>query len=271
MSLSHAALLGLLQGVTEFLPISSSGHLVLLPWLLGWPHPGLAFDTLVHWGTAVAVVGYFWRDWVALLQGIWWAARNRSLADPRARLAALILVGTVPAALIGWLLEGFFEQVFARPVTVAGFLMVTAGFLTIAEMTARKEGRTTLHLTWTGGLLIGLAQAVAILPGLSRSGATIAAGMGCGLKREEAAHFSFLLATPVILGAGLLQIADLLQANLLMAQTPALAVGFLAALISGLACIHFLLRYLRHRRLYPFALYCAGIGVTALAISLFTP
>ncbi|HIE39174.1 MAG TPA: undecaprenyl-diphosphatase UppP [Anaerolineales bacterium] len=265
MSLTHALLLGLLQGATEFLPISSSGHLVLVPWLLGWPEPGLAFDALVHWGTAVAVVGYFWRDWVGLLRGVGRAVRTRSRADPDARLAGLILLGTLPAALAGWLLEDFFEGMFARPVAAAGFLLVTAGVLTLAEGSGRAS--VPARLSWADALLIGLAQAVAILPGISRSGATIAAGMGRGLVRASAARFSFLLSTPIILGAGLLQVLDLVSAGDLAAQAPILVVGFLTALLSGLACIHFLLRYLQRRPLYPFALYCALFGIASLLVA----
>ena len=273
MSLTHALLLGLLQGATEFLPVSSSGHLVLVPWLLGWPAPGLAFDALVHWGTAVAVVGYFWWDWVALLLGAVRAIRARSLADPDGRLAGMILLGTLPGALIGWLLEDFFEGMFGRPVAAAGFLLVTAAFLTLAEAAAGRsgsggEGRARPNVSWVDALLIGLAQAAAILPGISRSGATIAAGMGRGLRRESAARFSFLLATPIILGAGLLQLVDLVRAGGLVAQAPILAAGFLAALLAGLACIHFLLRYLQRRPLYPFALYCALFGVASLLVAL---
>lgn len=267
MTLLQALLLGLLQGATEFLPISSSGHLVLVPWLLNWRASSLAFDTLVHWGTALAVLGYFWRDWLALLRGAWRAVCTRSLADPQARLLLLLVLGTVPAALAGFLLEDFFESMFARPVAAAGFLLVTAAILTLAEGGSRRA-RGLETLSWLDALLVGAAQAAAILPGVSRSGATIAAGMGRGLTREAAARFSFLLSTPVILGAGVLQLADLAQAGDLAAQAPALLVGFLAALAAGLACIHFLLRYLRRRPLYPFAIYCALFGAACLVIAL---
>jgi undecaprenyl-diphosphatase len=268
MSLIHAVLLGLLQGATEFLPVSSSGHLVLVPWLLGWPASSLSFDVMVHLGTAGAIVGYFWKDWVALARGCWRGLRTRSLADPRARLAVLILLGTVPGALLGWLLEDFFEQVFARPVAAAGFLLVTAGVMTLAEGGSRRE-RVLEELSWLDSLAVGLAQAMAIFPGISRSGVTIAAGMGRRLTRTTAARFSFLLATPIILGAGFLQLLDLAREGSLAAQAPALVSGFLAALLSGLACIHFLLRYLQHRSLYPFALYCALFGIASLIIFVF--
>lgn len=265
MDFIQAILLGILQGATEFLPVSSSGHLVLVPWLLGWPVPGLAFDTIVHWGTAVAVVAYFWRDWVVLIRAAVRSLHTRSLADANARLAWFLMLGTVPAAVLGYALEDWFEAMFSRPAAAAAFLMVTAGILTVAEYWGRRQ-RGLDTLTWRDALLIGLAQAAAILPGLSRSGATIAAGLGRDLEREPAARFSFLLATPIIFGAGLLQVTDLIQAGDLTSQTPALVAGFLAAALAGWGCIHFLLRYLQRRRLYPFALYCAIVGLACLLV-----
>lgn len=272
MHILYGIFLGLVQGLTEFLPISSSGHLVLVPWLLGWPIPGLAFDTLVHWGTAVAVIAYFWRDWVAIIRGAWHGLHTRSLNDPDARLLFLLILATVPGALAGALLEDFFEGMFARPAAAAGFLLLTAAILTLAEAAwARRslapEGdppRALSALSWVDALAVGLAQAVAILPGVSRSGATIAAGLGRGLDREAAARFSFLLSTPIILGAGAMQMLKLLQAGGWAGDAPALILGFLAALVSGGLSIHFLLRYVRRRPLYPFALYCVLLGILGL-------
>jgi len=273
MSILQALFLGVLQGATEFLPVSSSGHLVLAPWLLGWDSPGLAFDAVVHWGTAVAVVVYFWRDWVSLVQAaLRWVSRTlrraRTAPEPSQgeRLVWLIVLGTVPAAVIGYLLEDFFEGMFGRPAAAAGFLLVTAALLTISEWLGRRE-RDLDALNWLDALVVGLAQALAIFPGISRSGATIAAGLSRGLRREPAARFSFLLATPVILGAGLFKVVDLARVGGLAAQVPTLAVGFISAGVVGLACIHFLLRYLQRRRLYPFAVYCAVLGVACLIVA----
>ncbi len=305
VNLFQSLLLGVLQGATEFLPVSSSGHLVLVPWLLDWPASGLAFDAVVHWGTALAAVAYFWRDWVSLVQAafrslyrrtsrslqialargkVWAGGDAFSLESaaqeplrlppaqdlvevPDARLAWLILLGTLPGALAGWLLEDFFEGMFARPVAAAGFLLVTAALLTASERFGRHEHNLD-KLVWLDALLIGLAQALAILPGISRSGATIAAGLACGLRREPAARFSFLLATPIILGAGLLKIVGLAQMGGLAAQTPTLVAGFVASSVVGFGCIHFLLRYLQRRRLYPFAVYCAVAGLACLPVAL---
>jgi undecaprenyl-diphosphatase len=267
MDLLQAFLLGVFQGATEFLPVSSSGHLVLVPWLLGWASPGIAFDTIVHWGTALAVIAYFWRDWLSLISAAFRSLRYRSLADPQARLFWLILLGTVPAALAGWLLEDFFMRMFARPAAAAAFLLVTAALLTISEWLGRRE-RDLNPLAWPDALAVGLAQALAIFPGISRSGATIAAGLAQGLRREAAARFSFLLATPIILGAGLLEVIGLAQNGDLATQAPALVIGFLSAGIVGFGCIHFLLRYLQRRQLYPFAVYCAVVGVACLIVRL---
>ncbi|MCS7178911.1 MAG: undecaprenyl-diphosphate phosphatase [Anaerolineae bacterium] len=272
----RALFLGLLQGATEFLPISSSGHLVLVPWLLGWPIPSLAFDTLVHWGTAVAVIGYFWRDWVALIRGAWRGFRTRSLNDPETRLLCLILFATVPGALAGALLEDFFEGMFARPAAAAGFLLFTAAILILAEFTWARHSsnpdsdapRALTDLSWTDALMIGLAQAVAILPGVSRSGATIAAGLGRRLEREAAARFSFLLSTPIILGAGAMQMLQLFRSGGWAGEAATLMVGFLAALVSGGLSIHFLLRYVRRRPLYLFALYCVLMGILGLIVAI---
>ena len=249
MNLFQALLLGILQGATEFLPVSSSGHLVLVPWLLGWEEPpSLAFDTVVHLGTAVAVLVYFWRDWFDLLQSILYAVRQKSLADTKTRLILWIIIGTIPAALLGYTLEDFFEGMFSKPIAVAGFLLVTATFLAIAERLGQREKELD-QMTWFDALAIGCGQAMAILPGISRSGATMAAGLARNLKQASAARFSFLLATPIILGGGGLQLLDLVETGNLTAQIPLLIVGFLAAGLTGLGCIHFLMRYLpRHLR-----------------------
>ncbi|MDY6874838.1 MAG: undecaprenyl-diphosphatase UppP [Chloroflexota bacterium] len=276
MNLFYAFFLGILQGATEFLPVSSSGHLVLVPWLLGWPASGLAFDAVVHWGTALAVVVYFWHDWVSLVGAVFRSLKETRFfgknpvsgqASADARLAWLILLGTLPAALIGYLLEDFFEGMFARPVAAAGFLLVTSALLASSEWLGRRE-RDIHTLVWLDALIIGLGQALAIFPGLSRSGATISAGLARGLRREPAARFSFLLATPIILGAGLLKVVDLVQMGGLVEQAPALIVGFVAAAVVGFGCIHFLLRYLQRRRLYPFAIYCAIAGLACLLVAL---
>jgi undecaprenyl-diphosphatase len=274
VSLVQSLILGAIQGATEFLPVSSSGHLVLVPWLLGWPAPTLAFGTVVHWGTAVAVIAHFWRDWIRLagaaVDTVRQLVRSRQGRTPftpsrDGRLVLLLIIGTVPAAVLGYLLEGFFEEMFGRPGAVATFLLVTAAILAASERLGRRE-RELEELAWADALTIGVAQAGAILPGISRSGATIAAGLARGMRRVPAARFSFLLSTPIIVGAGLVKLLDLGAAGELSEAAPSLTVGFLAAFGVGLACIRFLLRHLQRGRLYPYAIYCAAFGAACLVV-----
>jgi undecaprenyl-diphosphatase len=279
MSLLRAAVLGVVQGATEFLPISSSGHLVLVPWLLGWPEPGLLFDTLVHWGTLLAVLAYYRKDFLTLL-GAWLSSvRERRLdGDPQRRLAWLLLIGSVPAGLAGLLLQDFFENLFGQPPAAATLLLITGLLLAASEYWRHKqhsgaprhaESRTPLasaaRLSIGAALFVGLAQALAIAPGISRSGATIAAGLLVGLSRPEAARFSFLLATPAILGAGLLQLADLAGGNV-SAPWISVVAGFLAAAVVGYLAIRFLLDYLQRHALYIFAVYCWLAGAVGLIV-----
>lgn len=266
MDLLQALILGLIQGATEFIPVSSSGHLVLVPWLLRWDQPGLVFDTIVHWGTLVAVLAYFWRDWVALITAWLKGLVRWDWRDPNARLMWLILIGCLPAALIGFLLEDFFESLFGEPIWVSILLLVTAALLALSEWLSRN-GRQLSDLRWVDALLIGFGQAAAIAPGISRSGATISFGLFRGLGREAAARFSFLLATPVIFGAGLFKLLDLFAAPDPLSRVPALLVGFLAAALCGYFCIWWLLRYLQRGSLYVFSLYCALFGVFCLAVA----
>jgi undecaprenyl-diphosphatase len=263
----QALVLGIIQGATEFIPISSSGHLVLVPWLLNWPEPGLVFDTIVHWGTLVAVTAVFWGDLIALARA--WASSlvERNLDQTEAKLAWLIIVGTLPAALMGFFLEDFFEGLFASPGWVAMLLLVTGAILALSERMSKRQ-RSTDDLGWLDSVLIGLAQSLAIAPGISRSGATIAMGLLRGVKREAAARYSFLLATPIIFGAGLLQLTELFWAGAVGAQVLPLIVGFLAAAISGYVCIKCLLAYLQRGKLYVFAAYCWLAGSMSLIIFL---
>jgi undecaprenyl-diphosphatase len=272
MSLFQALILGLVQGVTEFIPISSSGHLVLVPWLLGWEEAPLAFDTMVHWGTLVAVLGVFWRE----LWGLLVAALKSLLAildDSRAydrvqaRLAWAILLGSLPAALAGFFLADFFEELFGKPVAAAGLLLVTTGILTLSERLSRQE-RPMSAIGWSDALFIGGAQAFAIMPGISRSGATIAAGLTREIQREVAARFSFLLSVPVILGAGLFKLLELVTEGGLGDLVGAMAVGFVVAAVSGYVCIRWLLNYLARRPLYVFAVYCLLFGLFNLVVAL---
>jgi len=272
MSILQALILGLVQGATEFIPVSSSGHLVLVPWLLSWPSPSLAFDTTVHWGTLVAVVVYFWRPWRALVTAWVRGLVRWDWHDPMARLGWLLIIGTIPAAVIGYFLEDWFESLFSKPVWVSLFLLVTAGTLVLSEWLGSRSMaaggvRHLDSLNWPNALVIGLGQAAAIAPGISRSGVTMSLGLSGGLSRSVAATFSFLLSTPIILGAGVLQLTRLASEPGAIAQVPVLVAGFLAAAVTGYLSIWSLLRYLKRGRLYPFAVYCVCLGIFCLAVA----
>jgi undecaprenyl-diphosphatase len=266
MTLFQALLLGIVQGLSEFLPISSSGHLVLVPAALGWNPASITFDTTVHLGTLLALLVVFWHDLLRLLVA-WWKGlrRGRPFETAESRLAWWIVLGTIPAALAGLLLESAFEALFGSPRAVGGFLLLTALLLTLAELLGRQR-RNLEEATWLDGVLIGIGQAVAIAPGLSRSGTTMAVGMFRGLTREAAARFSFLLAVPIVAGAGLAQLARLVLKGGIQAEALPLLVGFLAAAVFGYAAIRFLLAYLRRWPLYPFAAYCAVVGLLAILL-----
>lgn len=258
MSLWKAAVLGVVQGLTEFLPVSSSAHLVLVPWALGWADPGLTFDVAVHLGTLGSLLLYFGKDLAAL------ARRIASGAPDGVRLVLALAVGTVPGAAAGYVAKGFFEELFTRPDWVGVFLLGTAALLTVAERVGRQS-RSLEALGPAEAVWIGIAQAVAIAPGISRSGATIAAGLLLGLTREAAARFSFLLAIPIIFGAGVYQFLGLRLADGAPVPWAPLLAGFVAALVTGYAAIGALLRYLRTRSLSPFALYCLLLGLLVVA------
>ncbi len=264
MSLGQIVLLGVLQGITEFLPISSSGHLVIVPHLLGWAEAGLLVNAVLHLGTLLAIVIYFRRDLWLLTLGAWQGVRERSLAAPQARLAGFLVLGSIPGAVLGLLFEDWFESLFSAPQQVAFFLLVTAALLASSEYLARREANLEA-LAWPHVLLIGLAQSLAIIPGISRSGATIAAGLYLGYRREEATRFSFLLAVPIILGSGLYQVLKLALHGVGGAPFFSLFAGFCAAALAGYAAIAGLLTLVRRRSLWPFALYCVLFSLLILS------
>jgi undecaprenyl-diphosphatase len=257
----QAIVLGITQGAAEFLPISSSGHLVIVPALFGWEHPPVAFDVLLHLATLLAVVVYFRSDLWGMVRGFF--SRDPARAAER-RLAWLIIIGTVPTGLIGLAFDDLFESLFSAVGYVGVFLLVTALVLTLAEWLSRKRTHDPGQMRWWQAVLIGVAQGAAITPGISRSGATIAAGLGIGLDREQAARFSFLLSVPSILLAGAWAARELLTGDVVMPSVGVAALGFIAAAVSGYAAIAGLLAYLRRRPLYPFAVYCAVAGLAVI-------
>jgi undecaprenyl-diphosphatase len=272
MTVFQSILLGIVQGLTEFLPVSSSGHLVIVPHLLGWHIPAndaFVFDVLVQVATLVAVFAYFWRDIIGIIQAFLLGLIHRQpFADPLSREGWLIILATIPAGVIGLALKHAVEQAFSSLLATAIFLFVTAFLLLLAEWVG-KRSRTIAQLSWAGALWIGLFQALAIFPGVSRSGATIAGGMTRDLQRPEAARFSFLMAIPIMLAAGLAASLDLIKIPNLGALLPAFIPGFITAAIVGYLAIRWLLRYLTSHPLYIFSIYVALLGLVALIASLF--
>jgi undecaprenyl-diphosphatase len=264
----QALIMGVVQGLTEFLPISSSGHLIIVPALLGWTDPfidSLEFSVMLHMGTLVAVLVYFWRDWAVLIPAFFAAIRDRSLGgDPLRRLAWLLAVTTVPAIIVGVLFNDFIETSIRRPETVAVLLVVGAIIIWLADrwgpQTRRMEG-----LSFGEAFGIGAAQALALFPGISRSGISISAGRILGLDRDSAARFSFLMSAPIIAGAGAWEALKVVRGQGTVAIEPApLLVGFVTAMVAGLAAIHFLLRWVSRHPLTIFAVYrlvLAGIVI----------
>jgi undecaprenyl-diphosphatase len=271
----QAALVGLLQGLTEFIPVSSSAHLELAPWIAGWSEDGLigslAFDVFLHLGTLVALLAYFAGDWLRYLRALVASVRERRIGvDADRRVAWLLVVATVPAALIGFGLESFIEETFhgdsnAARLAIAGFLVLGAAGLWLADRFG--SGERQLGEIGTGtALTIGLSQALALLPGISRSGATLTAGMAFGLTRETAARFSFLLATPITFGAGLYGSRRLLTESHSGTEWLAIGVGFAVAAVSGMLAIGFLLVWLRSHSVAVFSIYRVVIAVLVVVL-----
>ncbi|MEW6572054.1 MAG: undecaprenyl-diphosphatase UppP [Bacillota bacterium] len=258
MGLTEAVVLGIVQGLGEFLPISSSAHLVLTPWLFGWHDPGLAFDVALHLGTLVAVVAYFWRDWLNLAQNGLKGARNRE-----GRLFWYLVAATIPGALAGLAFEKYAETVFRAPLLV-GTMLILMGIVLYAADHRGMRARSIWQVGWRDALLIGISQAFAIIPGVSRSGATISAARFLGLDREAATRFSFLLSTPIIMGAGLFSLKDIGAGDL----TLAFWVGIATSAVTGFAAIAFLLRFVTSRNFNVFVWYRAVLGLAVILLAL---
>jgi undecaprenyl-diphosphatase len=261
LDILQAVILGLVQGLGEFLPISSSAHLVLVPWLFNWEDPGLTFDIALHIGTLIAVVIYFWKDWLRLI--------SKGLTDARSREGRLfwyLVLATIPGAAIGLLLEKKAETIFRNPVLVA-IMLITLGIVLywVDRKSAKKIEAENISLKTS--FLIGLSQALAIIPGVSRSGITMTTGLFLGLTREGAARFSFLLSAPIIFGAAVIKMPHII-ANPSIINTPFI-VGMIVSCIVGLASIGFLLRYLQTKTFLPFVLYRFILGAVVIVIAFF--
>jgi undecaprenyl-diphosphatase len=270
MDIFQAIILGIVQGLTEFLPVSSSAHLVFVTELFNLPQ-NVAFDTILHLGTLVAVVGYFWRDILTIISSfissvldIFRGRFKEGLEEtPFKKLSWLLIVGTIPAGLAGILLQNQFEALF-NDVIYVGFFLIVTGLLLWAAERVKPGTKDVKDISFKNALVIGIFQAIAIAPGISRSGATISAGLFSGLNRELAARFSFLLSIPAILGAAVVQIRHI---NSTDTSTITLIAGFLAAMIFGYIAIKLLLKIIKERTLMIFAYYCWIVGVIAIIVS----
>jgi undecaprenyl-diphosphatase len=277
MSALHAFALAILQGVTELFPISSLGHAVIVPSLLGWPidqHSPefLPFVVVLHVGTAVALLLYFWRDWLAIALGIFGRGSN---APDAWRALSLIVVATLPAVVIGVVFEKLVRDLFATPLIAAlfliinGFLLLLGDWLRTRSDTRRIRQPQVSNLNWRGALAIGFWQCAAFIPGVSRSGAAMVGGLVSGLHHTEAAHFSFLIATPIILGAAVLEVPKLMALPGHGISLLAITAGIVAG-VTAYASIAFLMHYFRRHdfddALVPFAIYCWAAGAAAALI-----
>ena len=280
MTFLQAMLLAVLQGVSELFPISSLGHTVLLPALLGWKIDRsdptfLAFVVALHFGTALALLVFYWRDWVRIVRGLCASVlRGRIGDDPDARLGWLLVIGTLPLALAGVFLEKPVRHFFGSPALVAGFLILNAVVMFAGERLRRAErgpnskpAQAIATLSYPSGAQIGFSQAFALLPGISRSGSSIVAGLLFGLTHDDAARFSFLLATPAIAAASILELPKLLVPEAHAVLVEALAGGVLAG-ITAYASVAFLTRYFHSNDLRPFGWYCLIFGTLCLTLAL---
>jgi len=285
MSLAQALFMGLLQGATELFPVSSLGHAVLIPSLLHWSFKQsdpsfVPFLVLLHLGTAGALLIIYRTQWVDIIKSFFTAALRGRIETPSERLAMLLMVGTIPAAILGVFFETRIKSLFASPYVAAGFLVVNGVLMiTFEQLRRRAERRAALdskpridqeqgfaeaeRISFRAAALVGACQALAFLPGISRSGVTIGGGLVAGLRHQEAARFSFLLATPVILAAGVLEVPQLCASGVPVGEYIA------AAILSGVAAYlsaRFLLRYFRSGRLDPYGWYCIGAGLVSLGL-----
>jgi undecaprenyl-diphosphatase len=256
ISYLQAIVLGAVQGLAEFLPISSSAHLILVPWLLKWQDPGLAFDVALHLGTLLALLIYYRDEWIAMARSV---AGGQSTER---RLLQLLIVASVPGAIIGLAFEKQAETTFRSPLLIAIAMAVLAVLLWLFDKLSPQK-RTISEMTYWDALVIGFSQALAIIPGVSRSGATITMARAVGVERGDSANFSFLMATPIIAGAGLVEARKLFHEGL----DWSVGLGFISAAVFGLVAIAFLIRYVRTRDYVVFAVY--RLLVAALVIAVF--
>ncbi len=256
MTVFQAIVLGIIQGLAEFLPISSSAHLSLAPLLFGWPAPGLAFDVSLHVGTLFALAWYFRQEWINLARAAWSIVRTRQVRTLEQRRVVFLIVATIPAGVAGLLLEEYAETIFRAPIITA-LALIVLGLILWAVDRVMSDRRQLDQIRWTDAILIGIAQCFALVPGVSRSGATITAGRALGLDRSSAAVFSFLMSMPIIAAAAILKVPEALRETGLNAP---LVAGIVAAALSGWLAIAVLLRFVSRNSYASFAIYRVLLG-----------
>ena len=272
MSIFQALVLGIVQGLTEYIPVSSTAHLILVPWLLGWnfsPDTKFVFDVLVQWGTLVGVMIYFWRDIVAITRAVINGLFQRKpFGTLDARIGWLVVIATIPAVIGGLLFKKYVEQLYSLYIVIA-IVLILGGFLMMAAEHWGKRQRGVGQMTILDSIIIGVWQVLALIPGISRSSATISGAMLRDFNREDAARFSFLMSIPALLGAGVVALKDLFEVKGLLASLAApLAVGFVAAAITGYFTIRWLLGYLKNRPLNRFVIYRFAFGALCIILIL---
>lgn len=265
MNTLHAAILGTLQGLTEILPISSSAHLILIPWAFKWPESGLTFDVALHLGTLISLCAYFRRDIMELAKDFRQGIRSGKHAARSELLPFYIFAGTIPAAIVGKLFEEPIEAVFrSNPAIIAVFLILFGLILALSDRLGAKKWLMN-RVDLKAAMIIGLAQCLALVPGVSRSGITITAALFLGFTRETAARFSFLLSLPIVAGAAVLKLAHLAIHGIPPGETPALLVGVATSAFFGYLGVAFLLKFVQNHTVYPFVWYRLLTGVAALS------
>jgi len=262
----HALVLGALQGLTEVLPISSSAHLIIIPKLSGWPESGLTFDVALHLGTLVALSLYFWRDILDMSYNFIGSISGKGLHTAGNRLPWFIIVATVPAAIVGKTLEEPIEQIFRHsPTMICSFLIIFGLILAFADTTGTKRWKLD-RITLKSAIIIGLAQCLALIPGVSRSGITITAALMLGYNRETSARFSFLLSLPIVFGAAILKVGHLLKTGIPAGEMTPLLIGVASSAVFGYLSIVFLLKLVQRYSLYPFVWYRLAAGLVFLLL-----
>jgi undecaprenyl-diphosphatase len=264
MTVFQAIVMGVIQGLSEFLPISSSAHLALTPWLFGWPAPGLAFDVALHLGTLIALVWFFWQEWITLAKATVAIARKRQLETESERRVAFVVAATIPGAMAGFLLQDYAKTIFRTP-ALTGVMLIVMGVILWAVDRAARQDRGITNMTWRDAIIVGLAQMFAIVPGVSRSGSTITAARALGLTREAAAVFSFLLSLPIITAAVVFEGRHAIQNGV----TVPIVAGVIASAVSGWLAISVLLKFISRNSYGVFALYRLIIGVGVLALAFY--